>query len=180
MIRRPPRSTLFPYTTLFRSRQQAGAERSGIGSADRIDACHIRGALEQGDAARVEGRRETVDGMRVTELWLDDDALEAQTGDEQLLRRERRLCPAPFVFVRRQASDTAHTVRERRCLEQDDDSLADRDPRSERARQSLPARLSKLRYAFAPTSGRDEDGGDDDRESRKHQRVERPTRWPRE
>src|SRR3712207_7270981 len=24
MIRRPPRSTLFPYTTLFRSRQQAG------------------------------------------------------------------------------------------------------------------------------------------------------------
>src|SRR5438034_5077599 len=26
MIRRPPRSTLFPYTTLFRSRQLAGAE----------------------------------------------------------------------------------------------------------------------------------------------------------
>src|SRR2546422_8417559 len=25
MIRRPPRSTLFPYTTLFRSRPQAGA-----------------------------------------------------------------------------------------------------------------------------------------------------------
>src|SRR3712207_7395674 len=44
MIRRPPRSTLFPYTTLFRSRQQealdllerrAGAQRvvSGISSA---------------------------------------------------------------------------------------------------------------------------------------------------
>src|SRR5260221_10819331 len=26
MIRRPPRSTLFPYTTLFRSRQRAGAQ----------------------------------------------------------------------------------------------------------------------------------------------------------
>src|SRR3712207_6906800 len=26
MIRRPPRSTLFPYTTLFRSRGEAGAE----------------------------------------------------------------------------------------------------------------------------------------------------------
>src|SRR2546427_7327658 len=25
MIRRPPRSTLFPYTTLFRSRQEGGA-----------------------------------------------------------------------------------------------------------------------------------------------------------
>src|SRR3712207_8042988 len=28
MIRRPPRSTLFPYTTLFRSRHQAGRRRS--------------------------------------------------------------------------------------------------------------------------------------------------------
>src|SRR2546430_9140174 len=35
MIRRPPRSTLFPYTTLFRSlAQQRGGERSG-GDADR-------------------------------------------------------------------------------------------------------------------------------------------------
>src|SRR2546430_5675813 len=30
MIRRPPRSTLFPYTTLFRS--HAGGEQSGIGT----------------------------------------------------------------------------------------------------------------------------------------------------
>src|SRR2546422_7146711 len=29
MIRRPPRSTLFPYTTLFRSRGDGVAERSG-------------------------------------------------------------------------------------------------------------------------------------------------------
>src|SRR2546427_4430766 len=28
MIRRPPRSTLFPYTTLFRSRQPAGGRRA--------------------------------------------------------------------------------------------------------------------------------------------------------
>src|SRR3712207_7657316 len=28
MIRRPPRSTLFPYTTLFRSRRHPGADRS--------------------------------------------------------------------------------------------------------------------------------------------------------
>src|SRR2546427_2287726 len=27
MIRRPPRSTLFPYTTLFRSRRHGGAQR---------------------------------------------------------------------------------------------------------------------------------------------------------
>src|SRR2546425_7108137 len=29
MIRRPPRSTLFPYTTLFRSRKPASPDRSG-------------------------------------------------------------------------------------------------------------------------------------------------------
>src|SRR5258707_7837110 len=31
MIRRPPRSTLFPYTTLFRSRQRAVAAHGGNG-----------------------------------------------------------------------------------------------------------------------------------------------------
>src|SRR3712207_6964792 len=30
MIRRPPRSTLFPYTTLFRSRLDAGDVRAGV------------------------------------------------------------------------------------------------------------------------------------------------------
>src|SRR3712207_8632472 len=32
MIRRPPRSTLFPYTTLFRSRAGSGARRSATSS----------------------------------------------------------------------------------------------------------------------------------------------------
>src|SRR3989441_7765789 len=35
MIRRPPRSTLFPYTTLFRSRAPGGA-RGGDGEARRL------------------------------------------------------------------------------------------------------------------------------------------------
>src|SRR5574339_11280 len=39
MIRRPPRSTLFPYTTLFRSPDLAGelGARHGIGDAPRVD-----------------------------------------------------------------------------------------------------------------------------------------------
>src|SRR3712207_6875039 len=49
MIRRPPRSTLFPYTTLFRSRQAAravvGHRRDRRGIADRRD-------LRQGRRAR--------------------------------------------------------------------------------------------------------------------------------
>src|SRR3712207_8918489 len=35
MIRRPPRSTLFPYTTLFRSRDQAAHARSADGAPVR-------------------------------------------------------------------------------------------------------------------------------------------------
>src|SRR2546429_5898996 len=38
MIRRPPRSTLFPYTTLFRSDANAGHVSDGVEFAGRIDA----------------------------------------------------------------------------------------------------------------------------------------------
>src|SRR3712207_7186187 len=37
MIRRPPRSTLFPYTTLFRSHAQAGQEGVQVGRAGHHD-----------------------------------------------------------------------------------------------------------------------------------------------
>src|SRR5256885_16604783 len=40
MIRRPPRSTLFPYTTLFRS-QTVGV---GAGQMSRVDSCKIGAA----------------------------------------------------------------------------------------------------------------------------------------
>src|SRR3989441_11064537 len=61
MIRRPPRSTLFPYTTLFRSRKPAGraAARPGTasslrvragGGADRARGGRGRGSVPAGDA----------------------------------------------------------------------------------------------------------------------------------
>src|SRR5256885_5884590 len=36
MIRRPPRSTLFPYTTLFRSASPATVSRSGLSPLDLV------------------------------------------------------------------------------------------------------------------------------------------------
>src|SRR3712207_7829769 len=36
MIRRPPRSTLFPYTTLFRSHQHLGTSRHVAGVPDHV------------------------------------------------------------------------------------------------------------------------------------------------
>src|SRR3989449_11318836 len=44
MIRRPPRSTLFPYTTLFRSRPEADARVPPFGSAKVLD--DLLGVLE--------------------------------------------------------------------------------------------------------------------------------------
>src|SRR5256885_12559375 len=53
MIRRPPRSTLFPYTTLFRSHypadQPPGGEPSGAAVPDRRRATGERGAIRNRD-----------------------------------------------------------------------------------------------------------------------------------
>src|SRR5688572_32526058 len=52
MIRRPPRSTLFPYTTLFRSgkrRAGPGEHHPGAEPALELDRSDFRGLLEQLD-----------------------------------------------------------------------------------------------------------------------------------
>src|SRR5690242_21570646 len=47
MTRRPPRSTLFPYTTLFRSYQDENGRRTPVPAAYRIDS-HKRVSFEVG------------------------------------------------------------------------------------------------------------------------------------
>src|SRR5256885_16701534 len=53
MIRRPPRSTLFPYTTLFRSWLQALPIPLSYGTA--YTALHWRARLQEGDVVLVLG-----------------------------------------------------------------------------------------------------------------------------
>src|SRR2546430_3096295 len=49
MIRRPPRSTLFPYTTLFRSERGEAVDHGGLAGAGRTpDADHERVAAGAG------------------------------------------------------------------------------------------------------------------------------------
>src|SRR2546422_5535795 len=48
MIRRPPRSTLFPYTTLFRSRAAALAKVAGCGRPLEGHGCRTSSALARG------------------------------------------------------------------------------------------------------------------------------------
>src|SRR2546422_5939038 len=47
MIRRPPRSTLFPYTTLFRSLELESALRIGIQVTDALAVAHPRGIIHR-------------------------------------------------------------------------------------------------------------------------------------
>src|SRR5689334_23745777 len=43
MIRRPPRSTLFPYTTLFRSRGGGDGQQARSGPFGHVDPAHAEG-----------------------------------------------------------------------------------------------------------------------------------------
>src|SRR3712207_8985929 len=60
MIRRPPRSTLFPYTTLFRSREVDGAEQPLEPHQLRVE--EERGAERRRDGQRAADERE-VEGV---------------------------------------------------------------------------------------------------------------------
>src|SRR3712207_7079399 len=63
MIRRPPRSTLFPYTTLFRSRDGALGDGLGVVDRDALEALPDRpprGARDPGHRDRGLGRPEAV------------------------------------------------------------------------------------------------------------------------
>src|SRR5437660_3088783 len=56
MIRRPPRSTLFPYTTLFRSRR---SRQAGTAAAQRARAGRCAAARDVAQASRGEDRKST-------------------------------------------------------------------------------------------------------------------------
>src|SRR3712207_1759183 len=70
MIRRPPRSTLFPYTTLFRSHEAGGGADAGRRQQDADVAAPPAvggrvGAVDGGSAAHL-GRRGVLDGGHVS------------------------------------------------------------------------------------------------------------------
>src|SRR2546426_11520286 len=69
MIRRPPRSTLFPYTTLFRSRAPV---RTGVGGR-ATPSVHSSPAGYDGEGHRLvlEGLSRRVMGERQALLWIE-------------------------------------------------------------------------------------------------------------
>src|SRR5689334_24737916 len=59
MIRRPPRSTLFPYTTLFRSQLTFGTDEEAAATLRRIAGVHdrVNGTLHAGAGVHASGTR---------------------------------------------------------------------------------------------------------------------------
>src|SRR5690349_12477009 len=99
-IRRPPRSTLFPYTTLFRSRERLleGVADAAVDVADqRLELAHRRlevralvlELLHVLDRLAVLGRRERVDRPEL--LAPAGEALDARVDGSALVVWERRL-----------------------------------------------------------------------------------------
>src|SRR5256885_8938571 len=71
MIRRPPRSTLFPYTTLFRSVQVATAMRADVTGHALPAPTQVVGSRDVREV--VEAERVTQMQRRVREAWCVDD-----------------------------------------------------------------------------------------------------------
>src|SRR3712207_7523398 len=99
MIRRPPRSTLFPYTTLFRSRESsvagsrnltfAAANSSARGSPasrqqmEAIAAAFSSSSLKTGEAARARSVNRWPEGASSTSTAVGDRRSEEHTSELQ-------------------------------------------------------------------------------------------------
>src|SRR3712207_9439959 len=83
MIRRPPRSTLFPYTTLFRSaRRRPGGDRRGSAAGERAQGAH-QGAPRGGQSRR---GRTSVPHVRAT------DGARSEEHTSELQSRQYLVC----------------------------------------------------------------------------------------
>src|SRR3712207_8155915 len=85
MIRRPPRSTLFPYTTLFRSRGEQRRERA----SDRLQ--RVRGRLECDERA-LHRRRQEVAVERVGRRVGDRVQCRSEEHTSELQSRQYLVC----------------------------------------------------------------------------------------
>src|SRR5258708_23702785 len=100
MIRRPPRSTLFPYTTLFRSLTgvaQRGAEQPLAVGLERHDPLAL-------------GEHQPSERERVMALRSEEHTSELQSPDHlvcRLLLEKKKSCPSANFTLHRQ-SEFAH------------------------------------------------------------------------
>src|SRR3712207_8947599 len=96
MIRRPPRSTLFPYTTLFRSKLAVVVE-GRVETAVRVVAheCEVAGAAERIGAAGHDDRAVSLHGNRARLVGKPAEArgdLRSEEHTSELQSRQYLVC----------------------------------------------------------------------------------------
>src|SRR3712207_7555079 len=99
MIRRPPRSTLFPYTTLFRSRS---------GGAHFAPAPARRGAVLAGRGPS-QSARGRVPVMRTID-WIDDHVVLVDRSEEHTSELQSRQYLVCRLLLEKKKKTTASTV----------------------------------------------------------------------
>src|SRR3712207_8705532 len=87
MIRRPPRSTLFPYTTLFRSRQLADVAL--VVAPEALQRLAVGDALHALDGQRVRADGVVVELQQVVQLG---DQLRSEEHTSELQSRQYLVC----------------------------------------------------------------------------------------
>src|SRR3712207_7110843 len=97
MIRRPPRSTLFPYTTLFRSEPAGRPAAAGQGRGQAVEAPQARDLLDQVRLPRDvrPAERRHAHGERVVAGALHREAEPAERSEEhtsELQSRQYLVC----------------------------------------------------------------------------------------
>src|SRR5258705_389052 len=116
MIRRPPRSTLFPYTTLFRSISSLGAG-SGVALGPSGTACSVLpanwAAVRPASVVRPRGRAETSPGRTAAFRGNGGDGGESNSPSKTLRRGPLRACPMLCRQPPERASAPCRTVQSR-------------------------------------------------------------------
>src|SRR2546427_2243378 len=96
MIRRPPRSTLFPYTTLFRSRLREPPARRAleVGEDDRGDARGRRSRRRGAGAVRDALDRKAVEAGVRSEEHTSELQSQSKLVCRPLLEKKKRMYPS--------------------------------------------------------------------------------------
>src|SRR5438045_8953403 len=92
MIRRPPRSTLFPYTTLFRSHAEVGDLERGFGESDLV---------VEGEYIVPQVQQTPIENHIVITYWDEDDRLVVRTSTQVPYHVRRIIAPVIGLPPRR-------------------------------------------------------------------------------
>src|SRR3712207_7501403 len=101
MIRRPPRSTLFPYTTLFRSADQGAVDRAGRS---------FRALLAENPTSQLVARRALDHGLSAGDWPLALDAARRDRKSTRLNSSHANISYAVFCLKKKNTHESLYII----------------------------------------------------------------------